>query len=78
MGYGTELTQAPFRCEEGVHQGAVESGWLFSLACNTAFQNLNATLKEVGGRAMRIIDDNYSLGPPAVIFQANKTLTKEL
>ena len=27
MGHGTELTEAPFRCEEGVHQGAVESGW---------------------------------------------------
>ena len=68
MGYGAKLTKAPFNCKEGVHQGVVESGWLFSLACNTAFQTLNKTLKEAGEGAMGIINDNYILGPPAVIF----------
>ena len=78
MGRGVDLAKAPFRCEEGVHQGAVESGWLFSLACNNVFQKLNATLKEAGGGAMAIIDDNYSLGPPELVFNSNKVFALDL
>ena len=57
---------------------AVESGGLFSLDCNIFFQNLNKTLKEAGGGAMGIIADNYSLGPPAVIFKTHTTFAREL
>jgi hypothetical protein len=31
MGSGTNMTDAKFRVEEGVQQGAVPSGWLYSL-----------------------------------------------
>ena len=64
MGNGTALVTAPFRCCEGTQQGAVESGWDFSLLCNKAFQRLNNRLKADGGGATAIIDDNYLVGPP--------------
>ena len=38
MGKGTDLVTAPFEIEEGVQQGTVESGWLFSLGVNPALQ----------------------------------------
>ena len=58
MGGGTSLTTSPFRCNEGIRQGAVKSGWSFTLACNPAFQCLNETLAANGGAVMAIIDDN--------------------
>ena len=37
MGSGTNMTNADFRVEEGVrHQGAVPSGWQYSLGQNHA------------------------------------------
>ena len=44
MGSGTQLGKDLFKCTEGVHQGAVESGWFFALACNEVFQRYNTTL----------------------------------
>ncbi len=44
MGSGLCLTNAPFRIDEGVPQGAVESSWFFAIACSKAFQNLNNKL----------------------------------
>ena len=49
MGNGTSLTTAPFRCAEGVLQGAIEAGWFFAIAVNPAFQRLNNRLREHGG-----------------------------
>ena len=49
MGGGCQLITAPFKCKEGVHQGAVESGFYFSIACNPSFQELNDTLAVHGG-----------------------------
>ena len=70
MGNGTALVTAPFRVSEGVHQGAIESGWLFSLGCNKAFQALNRRLAPHGGGVMAIVDDNYAMGPPEAVFPA--------
>ena len=78
MGSGTQLAQAPFKCEEGVHQGAIESGWFFSLACNKAFQKLNTRLAAVGGGVMAIINDNYTMGLPEHIFPASRAFASDL
>ena len=78
MGKGTNLVTAPFRMEEGVQQGAVESGWLFSLGANPAFQRCNRMLAEHGGALTAIIDDNYINGPPAQAFEANRMLAEDL
>ena len=48
MGKGTELMTAPFRVAEGTHQGAVESGWLFSLAVNPTFKMCDRMVAEHG------------------------------
>ncbi|EJK51883.1 hypothetical protein THAOC_28906, partial [Thalassiosira oceanica] len=63
---------------EGVHQGAVESSWYFSITCNRAFQNLREYLAPSGGGVQAIIDDNYSFGRPDVIFEANKAFAADL
>ena len=78
MGEWTELITAPFRVAEGTHQGAVESGWLFSLAVNSAFKRCNRRVAEHGGGLVAIIDDNYITGPPAQAFEANKHLMADL
>ncbi|EJK70875.1 hypothetical protein THAOC_07730, partial [Thalassiosira oceanica] len=78
MGSGTGLFTAPFKMVEGVHQGAVESGWYFSITCNRAFQNLREYLAPSGGGVQAIIDDNYSFGRPDVIFEANKAFAADL
>ena len=78
MGKGTELTIAPFRVAEGTHQGAVESGWLFSLAVNPTFKMCDRMVAEHGGGLVAIMDDNYITGPPAQAFEANKHLMAEL
>ena len=71
MGKGTELITALFRMDEGVHQGSVESGWLFSHGVNKLFQRCNRFLVEHGGGMVVIIDDNYINGPPVQAFEAN-------
>ena len=78
MGKGTNLITAPFRVAEGTHQGAVESGWLFSLAVNPAFKRADREMAEQGGGVTAIIDDNYITGPPALVFEANKQLAEDL
>ena len=55
-----------------MHQGAVESGWFFSLGCNAAFQLLRTKLRDCGGAVTAIIDDNYTMGPPEAIFEAHQ------
>ena len=72
MGGGISLVEAPFKCEEGMHQGAVESGCFFSLDCNKAFQTLRTKLQDCGGGGTAIIDDNYTLGPTEAIFTAHQ------
>jgi hypothetical protein len=61
---GTNLTAAPFRSEEGLQQGAVPSGYLFTLRCNKAYQCANRDLTLVGLGMFAIIDDHYLQGPP--------------
>ena len=46
MGNGTKLTTKG--CEEGGHQGAVETGFLFALGVNDALTNFNPRLRDVG------------------------------
>ena len=42
------------------------------------FQKLNNALVVVGGASTAIIDENYAMGPPSVIFLANKQLMTNL
>ena len=72
MGKGTDLVTAPFQMEEGFQQGAVESGWLFLLGVNPAFQRCNRLLAEHGGALTVIINDNYISGPPTQTFEAKE------
>ena len=44
----------------------------------TSFQKLNDTLVAVGGAATAIIDDNYAMGPPSIIFLSNEQLKTNL
>jgi hypothetical protein len=44
MGSGMHMINAPFRIDEGVQRGAVESRWFFEIACNKELQNLNNKL----------------------------------
>ena len=71
MGNGTGIVAAPFRCEEGGHQGAVETSFMFSLTVDTAFKAYARRLAEVGGGISAIIDDSYAFGPPRELFAAN-------
>ena len=61
-----------------MQQGSIEGGWFFALAANAPFQKLNDTLVAVGGATTAIIDDNYAMGPPSVIFLANEQLMTDL
>ena len=61
-----------------MQQGSIEGGWFFALAANAPFQKLNDTLVAVGGATTAIIDDNYAMGPPSVIFLANEQLKTNL
>ena len=72
VGKGTDLTTALFRVAEGTHQGAVESGWLFSVAVNPAFKRADRTMAEHGGGLAATIGDNYITGPPALAFEVNR------
>jgi hypothetical protein len=78
MGSGLHLTNAPFRIDEGVQQGAVESSWFFAIPCNKGFQNLNNKLAPFGGGVMAIIDDNYIISPKEEIFEACKGFAADL
>ena len=78
MGSGTNLTAAPFRSEEGLQQGAVPSGYLFTLGCNKAYQRANRDLNMVGGAMFAIIDDHYLQGPPRSLLEVNTNLALDL
>jgi len=78
MGSGTSLHTTPFTMNEGMHQGAIESSWFFSLGCNAAFQNHRGALAPNGGGVAAIIDDNYGVGHPADIFPAHAAFTADL
>ncbi len=78
MGSGLRLTNAPYRIDEGVQQGAVESSWFFAFACNKAFQNLNNKLAPFGGGVMAIIIENYIISPKEEIFEACKRFAADL
>ncbi|KAL7526851.1 hypothetical protein ACHAWF_001937, partial [Thalassiosira exigua] len=78
MGSGTGLVTAPFACDEGAHQGAVESGWNFALAVNKAFQRFIRTLEVVDGGVVAIIDDNHALGLPRALFATNQVFVQDL
>ena len=56
------MTDAGFQVEEGVHQGAVPSGYLYSLgAQNRAMQNHRERVEAEGGGVTVILDDNTTL-----------------
>jgi hypothetical protein len=78
MGSGIRLTNVPFRIDEGVQQGAVESSWFFAIACNKVFQNLNNKLTSFGGGVKAYIDSNYIIGPKEVIFEACNRFAADL
>ena len=72
IGKGIDLVTAPFKMEEGVQQGAMESGWLLLCGVNSAFQRCNRLLAEHGGALTVIINDNYISGPPTQTFEAKE------
>ena len=78
MGNSTGLTTAPFRCEEGVHQGAIDTEWFVSIRCNRASKWLKNNLREHDGCVIAIVDNNYLMGPPEAIFLANKIFARDL
>ena len=78
MGNDTNLITAPFHCSDGVHQGAVEAGWLFGLTTNKAFQNCHLRLVACGGGIMAIIDDHYVFVPPHDVFTAKDEPARDL
>jgi hypothetical protein len=78
MGKETNLVTAPFKMEEGVQQGAVESGWLFSFGANPACQWCNRLLVKHGGAITAIVNDNYINRPPAQAFEANRIIAEDL
>eukprot|EP00555_Chaetoceros_dichaeta_P012496 CAMPEP_0198272444 /NCGR_PEP_ID=MMETSP1447-20131203/53230_1 /TAXON_ID=420782 /ORGANISM="Chaetoceros dichaeta, Strain CCMP1751" /LENGTH=78 /DNA_ID=CAMNT_0043965619 /DNA_START=33 /DNA_END=269 /DNA_ORIENTATION=- len=62
------MQTAPFLCEEGEQQGAVESMPLFTLGTDTAHNLTNNELREHGGALLAGADDTYLIGPPDIIF----------
>ena len=78
MGSGIHMTSAGFRVEEGVHQGAVPSGYLYSLGQNRAMQNHRERVEAEGGGVSVILDDNTTLAPREVIFTLTKQLADDL
>ena len=78
MGNGTGIVTAPFRYEEGGHQGAVETGFMFALACDKAFKAFNRRLADVGGAVTAIMDENYAVRPPPELFAANAQFAIDL
>ena len=72
------MTDAGFQVEEGVHQGAVPSGYLYSLAQNCAMQNHRERVEAEGGGVTVIFDDNTTLAPREVIFTLAKQLAEDL
>ncbi len=78
MGSGLRLTNAPFKIDQSVQQGAIKNSWFFAIACNKAFQNLNNKLAPLGGGVMAIIIDYYIICPQKEIFEACKGFAADL
>ena len=78
MGNGTCLIKAPLFSREEVHQGAVKSSWFFAINMERAFKYLHQFLAPRGVGVMAIINDNYVMGPPAVIFPTNDPFAENL
>ncbi len=78
MESSTVMTDAEFRVEEGVQQGAVPSGWLYLLGQNNAMQNHRKRTEAVGGRVTIVLDDNTTIAPKEDIFTLSKLLAKDL
>ena len=71
------MTDAGFKVEEGVHQGAVPSGYLYTLGQNRAMQNHCERVEAEGGGVTVILDDNTT-APREVIFTLAKQLAEDL
>ena len=56
----------------------IKSGWLISIAVDSAFQNLCTTLADCEGGVTVITDDNYIMGPKEHIFAANQAFAGDL
>ncbi|EJK64395.1 hypothetical protein THAOC_14871, partial [Thalassiosira oceanica] len=78
MGSGTNVSSAPFRIEEGVQQGAVESLYMFGLSVNKPYRRARARLAEGGGAITAIVDDHYLLAKPRLAFQVLESLKADL
>lgn len=78
MGSGTNVSTAPFRIEEGVQQGAVESLYAFSLSVNKPYKRAKARLAEGGGGITAIVDDHYMLARPPLAFSVLESLKADL
>ena len=72
------MTDVGFRVEEGVQQGAVLSGWLYSLGQNSAMQNHRMRAEAVGGGVTVVLDDNTTIALKEDIFILSKQLAKDL
>jgi len=72
------MTDAGFKVEEGVHQGAVPSGYLYTLGQNRAMQNHCERVEAEGGGVTVILDDNTTLALREVIFTLAKQLAEDL
>ena len=61
------MIKAPFTCEEGELQGAVETMPLFTFSIDEANSITNNELREHGGALVSGVDDTYLIGPPKVV-----------
>jgi len=73
LGSGEKLKAAPFLCEEGMQQGAIESMPLFNLGIYVALKSSHDRIKESGGAILAGADDTYIVGPPDLAFQLCRT-----
>ena len=78
MDMGTDLITTPSRMDEGVHQGAVEMGWLFSMGVNRPFQQCNRNIVKYCGGMSAKVDDNYLREYPGKDFEPNMILRESV
>eukprot|EP00957_Ditylum_brightwellii_P174039 13250771-Ditylum_brightwellii.AAC.1 len=64
---GAHITIAPFTCDEGFQQGAVEASFLFCAGTNKVNQASHQDLISTRGGLKVGIDDTYLLGQPNVV-----------
>ena len=72
------IVTAPFKCEEGEQQGAVESMPIFTFGIDDANIITNEELREHGGCLMSGADDTYIIGPSEIAFKCLKEHKKRL